>query len=360
VLDILFTLDYEIHGNGHGSPRALMLEPTARMLRQFDRHGAKLTVMADIAEILRFRRHAEETGRDDFDAAGIEEQLREVVRTGHDVQLHVHPAYFNATFEDGEWRLDYAEYDLAGLGFERIDEIVGVGKRYLEELLQPVDASYVCLASRSANWSMQPSEHLVRALVGNGLLVDSSVFKYGRRNGLVTFDYRDAHSALVPWRVDPEDVCRARPDGELLEFPIYAEHRRLHSFVSVNRVYRAIQTRAHPVPAATVATANPRRARAPRARLAGAAAKLTARHAWKLDFNQCTGRQLVAALERVARRYDHADRTLPVVLIGHSKLYNGLNERQLEPLLEHVASRPDRYRFATFGESLRRVAGPHG
>ena len=53
---VIFTLDYEIHGNGRGSPRKLMLEPTERMLALFDRYGARLTVMADVAEILRFKR----------------------------------------------------------------------------------------------------------------------------------------------------------------------------------------------------------------------------------------------------------------------------------------------------------------
>ena len=105
MLQVLFTLDYEIHGNGQGSPPALMVDPTARMLRQFDRYGAKLTIMADIGEILRFRRHAAETGRDEFAAGEIEDQLQAAVRTGHDVQLHVHPSYFNAVADGDDWKL---------------------------------------------------------------------------------------------------------------------------------------------------------------------------------------------------------------------------------------------------------------
>jgi hypothetical protein len=351
MLNVLLTLDYEIHGNGQGSPRELMVEPTARMLDQFDRHAAKLTVMADIGEILRFRRHAEETGRDDFASGAIEDQLRDAVRRGHDVQLHVHPAYFNAEPGEGGWRLDYGEYDLAGLGFDRIDDILREGKAYLEGLLGPVDESYACVASRSANWSMQPSPDLVRALVGNGIRIDTSVFKYGRRNGLVHFDYRHAPSELVPWRVDPADVCRSHPDGELLEFPIYAEHRRVHRFLSASRLHRALESRRHPVPATANGNGNGSAAgRAERARRG--IALFAGRHAWKLDFNQCSGRQLIAGLERAAGRYDEPDRTLPVVLIGHSKLFTRRNERLLEPFLRHVASRPDRYRFATFRESL--------
>ena len=55
MLRIIFTLDYEIHGNGDGSPLALMVEPTNRLFNLFDEYGAKLTIMADVAEILKFK-----------------------------------------------------------------------------------------------------------------------------------------------------------------------------------------------------------------------------------------------------------------------------------------------------------------
>ena len=110
---VIFTLDYEIHGNGHGSPRKLMVEPTERMLALFDRYGARLTVMADVAEILRFERHLDETGRDLFDYQAICNQLRKAVRSGHDVQLHLHPSYYGSRFVGGHLEQNFAEYDLA-------------------------------------------------------------------------------------------------------------------------------------------------------------------------------------------------------------------------------------------------------
>ena len=58
MLQVIFTLDYEIHGNGEGCPRELMVEPTRRMLELFDQFGAKLTIMADIGEILKFKQYA--------------------------------------------------------------------------------------------------------------------------------------------------------------------------------------------------------------------------------------------------------------------------------------------------------------
>lgn len=360
MLEVVLTLDYEIHGNGQGSPAELMVEPTARMLRQFDRHGAKLTVMADTVEIMRFRRHAAETGRDDYAHAAIADQLRTAVATGHDVQLHLHPAYANATLADGGWQLDYSLYDLAGLPYELADELVRDGKAYLEELLRPVDPSYECVGFRAANWSMQPSAAIVRALLRNGFRADTSVFKHGRRAGIVNFDYRDAHSELVPWRVDPRDICAADREGRLLEIPIYCESRPIHRFLNVGRLQRVLQSRRHPVPDGgglhEPAGAGDGHRRSPAARIARAMSMIGSRHAWKMDFNQCSGRQLIAGLERAARHPGAVDGTLPLVLIGHSKLYSRFNERQLEPFLAHVAAHPDRVRFATLRGALPAAA----
>jgi hypothetical protein len=58
---------------------------------------------------------------------------------------------------------------------------------------------------------------------------------------------------------------------------------------------------------------------------------------------------MTATLRRADER--HADRTsdVPIVLIGHSKLFHRQNEGHLRTFLEHVVSRPDAYGFSTFG-----------
>jgi len=71
MLKIIFTSDHEIHGNGAGSPYGLMVEPTYRMLEQFEPFGAKLTIMADVAEILKFREYYQTTGQDIFSSRDI-------------------------------------------------------------------------------------------------------------------------------------------------------------------------------------------------------------------------------------------------------------------------------------------------
>src|SRR5690349_15871233 len=199
MLKVILTSDYEIHGNGEGSPLALMVQPTDRMLRLFDRYGAKLTIMADVAEILRFQEHLLRTGQDEFAFGAIVDQLQRAVSTGHDVQLHLHPSYCTAVHRNGRWEQDYENYDLARLGYRRIVELVHTGREFLESVLRPVKPDYQCSAFRAGNWAMQPSSDAVRALIEAGMRIDTSVFKYGRREGLVRFDYAAAWSEIVPW-----------------------------------------------------------------------------------------------------------------------------------------------------------------
>lgn len=355
MLDIIFTLDYEIHGNGEGSPRDLMVEPTGRMLRCFEDYGARLTIMADVAEIGRFREYAAAAGEDRFYGAAIEEQLRGAVARGHDVQLHVHSSYLGARFEDGRWVQDWTQYDLARLGYTRLAEIIAGGRSYLEGLLKPVCPAYACVAFRAANWSMQPSADIIRALRAGGIRIDTSVFKWGSRAGLVRFDYSCAFSNIVPWPVAAHDVCAADPEGDLWEVPIYCENRRIWDFLSVMRLYRVWQGRAHPLagppPAPAVAAGlesrEPRPAEAARrGGRAGRALKLLrGRHPLKMDFNQCSGRQLIRALHRIESQYAKFPHALPVVLIGHSKLFTPFNERELRKFLEHAAGRGRDLRF---------------
>jgi len=363
-LGLVFTLDYEIHGNGEGSPLELMVNPTARLLDQLEGFGAKLTIMADTAEILKFREHRDATGSDDWAYGAIERQLVDAVARGHDVQLHLHPSYSRARSVGGKWVLDYGDYDLARLGYERIAALVREGKEYLEGLLRPVRPGYRCHAFRAANWSMCPSFDTVRALRENGFRIDTSVFKYGFRDELVRFDYAGAESEAVPWPIDPSDVCRRDDRSDLFEFPIYCESRPIWAFLSVNRFYRVIQGRIHPLPDAppapgegAAAAGGGGAARALR-RGVGLVSDLFQKHAWKLDFNQCSGGQMISALERARVRYAGAAAEVPVVLIGHSKLFNRFNEGQLRPFLAHVAARPADYGFGTFdGFDVERYRG---
>lgn len=349
MLKIIFTVDYEIHGNGDGSPRALMVEPTSRLLDVLDEYGAKLTIMADVAEILKFREYRDQVGRDDYHYEAIVAQLQDAISREHDVQLHLHCSYFNARLESGKWVQDQSEYNFAGLSEERLNEVLQIGKEFLEEQLRLIDLSYCCNVFRAANWAVSPSRNVVRALVNNGLQIDTSVFKYGQRRGIVNFDYTDAFSNIVPWRVAEDDICRRDDRGSLVEVPIYTEARWVGAFVTIQRLYRLWMSYQHRLTNGTCgSTKSDSVGRGRGLRGDSFFRFFTRRQAWKADFNQCGGRQLVRALERAEVNYGCDRIDLPFVLIGHSKLFTRQNERSIRPFLALVAREPHRFGFARF------------
>ena len=351
MVPIIFTLDYEIHGNGDGCPQDLMVEPTYRLLRLCNEYGAKLTIMADVAEILKFKEYKDEYGRDDYCYGAIVDQLRYAIKTGHDVQLHIHSSYFNARHDNRCWIQDWSEYNFAGLPYERMDWMVRTCKQFLETLLRPVDPMYRCVAFRAANWSVNPSQNVVRALVNNGIKIDTSVFKYGHRNGIVAFDYSQAYSQIAPWRVKEDDICSRDDTSRLWEFPIYSEKRWIGAFLTSGRIYRAFMSWPHKVHVKGERNTPPGGADpAPHTRRGAWIPTVLQRHAWKADFNQCAGKQLISALHRASDSYDHRqDKLLPFVLIGHSKLFTKRNESNLMPFLRHSAQHPDKFCFDTLG-----------
>lgn len=331
---------------------ALMVEPTDRMMDLFDAYNARLTIMADVSEIGKFKEHHETTGIDSFHYESISRQLQRAVKTGHDVQLHLHPSYDKARYLNGCWLQNYEEYNLATLKLKRLDEIIKSGISLLNEMLETANPDYSCIAFRAANWSMQPSDNIIEALIKNRIKYDTSVFKYGRHDGLVNFNYDNAYSELFPWPVSAHEICEMDPDGKLIEVPIYCVKRSLPAFLSLNRLYRAISSWKHRAgknvlenaPIDTTKTKSPSLP----AKIINKASMLFKKHPWKMDFNQCTGSQLIRGLQNIEKRYGQDDVNLPVVLIGHSKIFTRSNEKSLQPFLAYIANNQARFQFGTF------------
>ena len=332
--NLLFTLDYEIHGNGDGNPYELMVEPTYRLMTLLEKYGQRLTILADVAEILCFKRYAAETGRDDYHVADIEAQLCDAIKRGHDVQLHVHSSYFKARHQNGAFDQCIEEYNMAALPIERIDEMVSQCVTYLEALLKPIKKDYRVWLFRAANWSMMPTENLYRVLVRHGITHDTSVFKGGVQGGNVCYDYREAYDNLFAYPASVHNINEYDAEGKLIELPIYTEMRPFWNFISPIRVFRMIRAKFHKH---KHSAANEARAKAVSAE---DNRKLSLKSFFrlsplKMDFNQVNARGLKRMMKNVMRR--SADKSqVDVILIGHSKTFVPYNEKTLEPFLKWV------------------------
>ena len=353
MIDIIFTSDYEIHGNGEGSPLKLMIEPTKRLMNLLGEYDAKLTIMADVAEIMKFGEYKEIYNKDIFYFDEIISQLKLAKASGHDVQLHIHPAYFNAKFSNQRWELDWSEYNIARLPYERLLEIIKACKNFLENHLKQIDPGYECNVFRAANWSMKPTANIIRALIENNFKIDTSVFKFGKRSGLVNFDYTSAYSDTIPYSINENDICSFDPSGKIFEFPIYSEEKRSWQFFTINRLFRLLQTVRHPIEVKKYAMTEVdelKRELVSQNKFNRMYTLLTRKYARKMDFNQCSGKQLIDSLIGVEKKYGNYFGKIPVVLIGHSKLFTKNNVPALKTFLEFINKNRSRFGFVTFDQ----------
>jgi len=221
-LGLVLTNDWELFGDGSGNYYDLQHRPLASLLRAVEDHGARLTVMAEVGQQLA---HLEAGVRHPWArdiATAWEAMLRETIKRRSDVQLHLHPQWLNATWDDTRhWQLDLGWWATGAVPGDVLEATLIRGKHYLERLLQPIDPDYACIAFRAGAYCLQPSRHVIAALLSAGFRCDTSVSK-----GLMQpafYDYRDAHSNVLPWFAHAHDIrwSSGTADG-LLELPIYA------------------------------------------------------------------------------------------------------------------------------------------
>jgi hypothetical protein len=293
----IFTIDYEIYGNGEGSLTELVYEPSRKLKSLFDQSGVKMVNFVEAAELEKIS----EAGSDPAIHL-VEEQIREFYRDGHEIALHLHPQWYNASYANGRWSLDYSEYNLCVLKRERIVEIVRRAIAYLRRVLG--DNTFNPVSFRAGNWLFQPTSVAAEVLAAHGLRIDSSVFKGGIQHKH-KLDYRPAAANGAYWRFTT-DVNRADARGAMVEVPIFT--RMVRPWKMANKKRMQIQRKG---------ASSPRSAADKLWRLWDLA---RLEYPLKFDFCRMTLDEMEVVLDAAqAELAKGGDSLYPLVAIGHSK-----------------------------------------
>lgn len=213
---VLLTLDYEVFfGPRTGQVARTLIEPTEALLGIAKRHGVKLVFFVDAGYILRLRAEMRENAalREEHDT--VCRQVRALARGGHEVQLHIHPHWEDARWEEGRWRLEGTRYALQSFDSATVADIV---RRYAA-VLRELAGGDAAFAYRAGGWVIQPFDKLREPLIEAGVRIDSTVYAGGwSRSSIQPFDFRRA-PAKSRWRFDADPVVED-PAGRLLEVPI--------------------------------------------------------------------------------------------------------------------------------------------
>lgn len=337
MIGLVLTLDYELFGTGAGEFETHVIAPTARLLNIASESGARITIMAEVAEILALRREP-----DFFSTASrIESQLQAAISAGHDVQLHLHPAWFKAQYSSGAWKLAFDEYGLPGLPADLVRDYIFSGKTYLDALGKQVRPEYECIAFRAGGWLVQPSAAIIAGLTAAGILVDSSVFKGGFGHvGHYSLDFRAAPSEVFSWLADPADLSRSHSSGSLREIPIFSRRVPLWSMATPRRLQ--LQRRLLKQSA---------QAHFPDSRLARGrrASRLRLTYPKKFDYCRSTFTELKSFVHLACNLCRENTAPVPVVAIGHSTEFT--DDGTLRRFLDYLArERREDVTYMTFQE----------
>lgn len=227
MIELIFTVDYEILGNGRGSLRELVYEPADKLKTLFDKYGAHFVTFVEAAELEMI-----EAERADQAIDLVKQQICDFHKQGFETGLHIHPQWYNGRYAHYEWLLDYEEYNLCTLHRARIAQIVERSIDYLRKLLGA--PNFTPIAFRAGNWLLQPAEDVAVVLVEHGIKVDSSVYKGGLQHHY-KLDYRRALKNGYYWPFS-EDVNIPDLRGRLVEIPTYTNMVPMWKLLSRKRI----------------------------------------------------------------------------------------------------------------------------
>lgn len=219
MLYLNLTFDYELFfGENYGTYSDVLFNPTYELIDMLHKKDVSATFFADVCSVPIARKYNQRTYVDDFST-----QLQYMKKSGQDVQLHIHPHWYNSEYKNGYWRFSDKGYRLHEHATEGdIDSIIVEGVKYLRDLLRPIDSEYECIAYRAGGFCLQPHEQIISKLYDNGIRVDSSIAPHlFAESEAHYYDYRH-HLEKVNWHISNTAKwwCDSTAGKTLLEIPI--------------------------------------------------------------------------------------------------------------------------------------------
>ncbi|NPV84040.1 MAG: hypothetical protein HPY46_10725 [Candidatus Aminicenantes bacterium] len=296
MIGLIFTLDYELYGDGSGNLKDLVLEPADILLEKFAEHSAPLVIFVEAAEFELIDKY-----KTDADIDLIQRQIGMAYKSGHEIGLHIHPQWYRATRNNERWIVDRSEYNLCRLADERIREIVKRAISYLRNILG--DPNYAPVSFRAGNWLFQPTQPAARILYECGIRIDSSIFKGGQFKEYAV-DYRRLPKNRYYWRFE-EDVVKENAAGKMLEIPIYSRMVPFWQMITKKRLQFEKGKESGPIH---------------NDKWRNIKKFLRLRYPKKLDFCRMTERELKEMIEEILKEdRKSASGYKPIVAIGHTK-----------------------------------------
>ena len=216
-MNIYFTFDYELFfGSVSGTVQNCMIKPTNELIKIAEKYNVKFTFFVDSGFLIKLDEYRKKYTILEKDYRDVLEQLQYLDKTGHSLQLHIHPHWEDSHFDGKKWIIDTTRYRLHQFNREEIDSIVDRYKTVLTDIV-----GNKIFAFRAGGWCIQPFDLIKDALKKHNIWLDSTVYKNGvNLSKTHYFDFRNV-PVLNQWRFENDPLIE-ESDGFFYEIPISA------------------------------------------------------------------------------------------------------------------------------------------
>jgi hypothetical protein len=227
IKTFILTIDYELFlGSRTGTVEKCMVEPTYRLAKILDINNSKMTVFWDILHYYRLIELENNYLNLKNDRKLIDTQISFLISNGHDIQLHVHPHWLDAEYEDGKWKCKYDRFSIHALSEEenadKIDTVLGCvtkAKQLMESEIRKYLPDYEVTTFRAGGYLIEPFIKLMKAFEYNNIYYDSSVLPgMLNNNSANAYDFRNYPiDNFYNFANSPSESSK---DGRFAELPV--------------------------------------------------------------------------------------------------------------------------------------------
>ncbi len=194
----ILTIDYELSfGFDSGSVYECMIKPAGKLLDLLNEYNSSMTIFWDILHYYRLVELENEFPTLKSDRINIENQVGCFVKDGHDVQMHLHPHWLDASYEKNRWKFEYHRFRLQDLSIiedscdiNTISGCITIAKETIEKFIRKTIPTYKVTTFRAGGYLIQPFGDIRKEFLKNNILIDSSVCPgLSLRNGSSSYNF---------------------------------------------------------------------------------------------------------------------------------------------------------------------------
>jgi peptidoglycan/xylan/chitin deacetylase (PgdA/CDA1 family) len=209
--DVILTFDYEVFlGSQTGTITNSVIRPTQYVLEILKRYNSKAIFFVDAAWLLFLK----ENLAADFNI--VAEQLKDIIKTGSSVELHLHPQWMDAhKTSDGIAFTSFNHYRLHSL---KDSEILNLFKSSVELLENITNQKVTCY--RAGGFCIEPFDRIKNAFEAVGIRYDFSVAPQMQLKEGRDYDYDFSDAPMIPFYHFNHDVKKPDTNGPFIEIPL--------------------------------------------------------------------------------------------------------------------------------------------